>query len=128
MQNMSINKKVTGDFKTIEGKVRQALQNNGFTIVTEMNLKDTYKNKLGIDYHNYMVLGACIPSMSYKALQIDPDMGLLLPCNVVVSEEEDGVLISAINPKTMIGMMQNELLDEVADIVTTGLQKAISEL
>ncbi|OGO83805.1 MAG: hypothetical protein A2Y18_03065 [Clostridiales bacterium GWD2_32_19] len=125
---MSINKKVAGDFKSIEGKVRQSLQNHGFTVVTEMDLKNIYKNKLGVDYHNYVILGACNSNMSYKALQIDPDMGLLMPCNVVVSEEEDGVLISAINPKTMIGMMQNELLNEVADIVTEDLQKAISEI
>lgn len=128
MENMSISKKISGEFNLVEDKVRKALQENGFGIVTEINLKETFKNKLDINYRNYKILGACIPSLSYKVLQIEPNMGLLLPCNVVISEEDDGILVSSINPIAMVGMMQNEALNEVAEAVTSRLQKTITEL
>lgn len=128
MENISISKKISGEFNLVEDKVRKALQENGFGIVTEINLKETFKNKLDINYRNYKILGACIPSLSYKVLQIEPNMGLLLPCNVVISEEVDGILVSSINPIAMVGMMQNEALNEVAEAVTSGLQKTITEL
>lgn len=128
MIDLGISKKVSGEFSQVEEKVRTALQNNGFGVITEIDVKETLKKKLDVDYRNYKILGACNPPMAYKALSLEPAIGLMLPCNVIVAEEDDGILVSAINPMTMMGIMNNEGLLEVATQVTEKLQKVIAEV
>ncbi|AVX30637.1 Uncharacterized conserved protein, DUF302 family [Carboxydocella thermautotrophica] len=128
MIDLGISKKVSGEFSQVEEKVRTALQNNGFGVITEIDVKETLKKKLDVDYRNYKILGACNPPMAYKALSLEPAIGLMLPCNVIVAEEDDGILVSAINPMTMMGIMNNEGLLEVATQVTEKLQKVIVEV
>ncbi|GAW28369.1 DUF302 domain-containing protein [Carboxydocella sp. ULO1] len=128
MIDLGISKKVSGEFNQVEEKVRTALQNNGFGVITEIDVKETLKKKLDVDYRNYKILGACNPPMAYKALSLEPAIGLMLPCNVIVAEEDDGILVSAINPITMMGIMNNEGLLEVATQVTEKLQKVIAEV
>lgn len=128
MIDLGINKKVAGEFGQVEEKVRTALQNNGFGVITEIDVKETLKKKLDVDYRKYKILGACNPPMAYKALSLEPAIGLMLPCNVIVAEEDDGILVSAINPMTIMGIMKNEGLLEVATQVTEKLQKVIAEI
>ncbi|MFZ5626816.1 MAG: DUF302 domain-containing protein [Bacillota bacterium] len=128
MIDLGISKKVSGEFSQVEEKVRTALQNNGFGVITEIDVKETLKKKLDVDYRNYKILGACNPPMAYKALSLEPAIGLMLPCNVIVAEEDNGILVSAINPMTMMGIMNNDGLLEVATLVTEKLQKVIAEV
>ncbi|MFZ1808603.1 MAG: DUF302 domain-containing protein [Cyclobacteriaceae bacterium] len=108
-------------------KVTEALQKEGFGILTNIDLKATFKKKLDVDFRNYQILGACNPNFAYQALNIEPTLGVMLPCNIAVQEtENDEVIISAINPmETMAKTIKNEKLSKVAQDVSTRLKKAI---
>ncbi|MCB0492251.1 MAG: DUF302 domain-containing protein [Cyclobacteriaceae bacterium] len=108
-------------------KVTEALQKEGFGVLTNIDLKATFKKKLDVDFRNYQILGACNPNFAYQALSIEPTLGVMLPCNIAVQETENKeVIISAINPmETMAKTIKNEKLTEVAENVSTRLKKAI---
>ncbi|MEP2667829.1 MAG: DUF302 domain-containing protein [Cyclobacteriaceae bacterium] len=108
-------------------KVTEALQKEGFGVLTNIDIKATFKKKLDIDFRNYQILGACNPNFAYQALNIEPTLGVMLPCNIAVQETEDNeVIISAINPlETMAKTIKNEKLNEVAQEVSTRLKKAV---
>ena len=108
-------------------KVTEALQKEGFGVLTNIDIKATFKKKLDIDFRNYQILGACNPNFAYQALTIEPTLGVMLPCNIAVQETEDNeVIISAINPlETMAKTIKNEKLNEVAQEVSTRLKKAV---
>lgn len=103
------------DFQTALEKVTAALKAEGFGILTEIDVKTTLKNKLDVDFRPYKILGACNPPLAYRALSAAPEIGLMLPCNVTVSEEEDGrVLVNIIDPEMMLGMIDLPALSEIA--------------
>ncbi|MEQ8363515.1 MAG: DUF302 domain-containing protein [Cyclobacteriaceae bacterium] len=108
-------------------KVTEALQKEGFGVLTNIDLKATFKKKLDVDFRNYQILGACNPNFAYEALNIEPTLGVMLPCNIAVQETENKeVIISAINPMETIGKtIKNKKLTEVAENVSTRLKKAI---
>lgn len=99
--------------------VTQALKTEGFGVLTEINVKDTLKKKIGEDFRPYVILGACNPSLAHQALSAAPEVGMLLPCNVTVEAAEDGgSIVRIIDPKMMMGMgsfAQNPELRKVAD-------------
>jgi uncharacterized protein (DUF302 family) len=99
--------------KAIE-KVTEALKAEGFGILTSIDVKDTMKKKLDVDFRKYTILGACNPALAYKALTSRPEVGLLLPCNVIVYEEESGTSVNIIDPLSMTNFIQDPALDEVA--------------
>jgi uncharacterized protein (DUF302 family) len=104
-------------FGTTVEKVTAALNGEGFGVLTSIDVKDTLKKKLDADFRRYIILGACNPSLAYQALQSEPLVGLLLPCNVTVEETDDGSLVSIINPDAMLGVSQladNEQIEKVA--------------
>jgi uncharacterized protein (DUF302 family) len=113
--------------ETVEA-VREALGEQGFGVLTEIDIKATLKKKLDVDVPAQVILGACRPPLAHAALQAEPSIGLLLPCNVVVREAEDGTVVEAVDPQTMVAMTDNGDLQPVADEAKERLEKALASL
>ena len=114
--------------KSIE-KVIEGLKEEGFGVLTDIDVKATLKKKLDVDYKNYRILGACNPSFAYEALQAEDKIGTMLPCNVVVQETNDGkVDVSAIDPIASMQAVQNIELGDIANQVQAKLKKVIDNL
>lgn len=110
-------------------KVTEELKKEGFGVLTEIDVKETLKKKLQVDFRRYKILGACNPHFAYKALQAEENLGVLLPCNIVVQEKEDNTIqVSAINPIESMQAVQNESLGEVAVEVSEKLQRVLANL
>ena len=110
-------------------KVTAELKNEGFGILSEIDVQETLKKKLDVDFRKYKILGACNPPNAYKALQAEENIGVLLPCNIVVQEKDDGkIQVSAVNPMESMQAVGNESLGEVAMDVSTKLKKVIDAL
>jgi len=120
------NKKVSLSFGEAQAKVREELAKEGFGILTEIDVKATMKKKLDIDYDNYIILGACNPEFAHKALQEEKEIGLLLPCNVIVYENEGDVFVSAIAPSVAMNMVENKNLPVIAKEVEEKLKSVIN--
>jgi uncharacterized protein (DUF302 family) len=116
------------DFDEAVGRVVDALKKEGFGILTEIDVKHTLKQKLGVDFRKYKILGACNPPFAYKALQAEDKIGLMLPCNVIVQEVSEGVEVSAIDPVASMQATENTSLEEVALQVQQKLRKVIDTL
>jgi uncharacterized protein (DUF302 family) len=106
-------------------KTKEALQEAGFGVLTEIDVKATMKKKLDVDYDNYLILGACNPPFAHQALQAEKEIGLLLPCNVIVYEDNNEVYISAILPTIAMNMVESEELAKIAKEVETRLISVI---
>ncbi len=110
-------------------KVTEALKEEGFGVLTEINVKETLKKKLGVDFRKYVILGACNPPYAHRTLQVDLDVGLLLPCNVIVYETDDKkAYVSAINPVSALEVIKNEDLRKIAEEVSGKLKKVMERL
>ncbi|MBI5353639.1 MAG: DUF302 domain-containing protein [Chloroflexi bacterium] len=101
-------------YETVLEKVTEALKAEGFGILTSIDVKETMKKKLGVDFGKYMILGACNPPLAHKALTARPDVGLLLPCNIIVYEEDDATIVNIIDPISMTNFIQDPALESVA--------------
>ena len=122
-------KAIAGSFDDIIEKVTEALKGRGFGILTEIDIKSTLKKKLGIDFYNYKIIGACNPAFAYKALPAEDKIGVMLPCNVIVREEIAGqVEVSAIDPIASMQAIENKGLADVASEMRSRLQKMVKEL
>ena len=120
---------VEKSFQDTINHVTDELKKNGFGILTEIDVKQTMKKKLDVDFRNYRILGACNPPFAYKALQAEDKIGTMLPCNVIVQEHEDGrVEVSAIDPIASMQAVQNESLGKVAVEVQDLMKKVIDNL
>lgn len=109
--------------------VTEELKKEGFGVLTEIDVKATLKKKLDADFRSYRILGACNPPFAHQALLAEPHIGLMLPCNVVVQEGENGqTIVSAIDPIASMQAVQNESLGEIAGQVKAKLQKVIENL
>jgi len=110
-------------------KVTDALKEEGFGILTEIDVQATLKKKLGVDFRKYVILGACNPPYAHRTLQADLDVGLLLPCNVIVYETDDKkAYISAINPVSALEVIKNEELRRIAEEVSEKLKRVVSKV
>ncbi|MDZ7692378.1 MAG: DUF302 domain-containing protein [Balneolaceae bacterium] len=110
-------------------KVTELLKDEGFGVLTEIDVKDTLKKKLDVDFKKYKILGACNPNFAHKALQAEDKIGVMLPCNVIVEENEDGTVeVSAVNPVASMQAVTNKNLQPIADEVRRNLQKVINNL
>jgi uncharacterized protein (DUF302 family) len=125
----TISKKLSKGFDEAVQNLKEALQREGFGVITEVDLKEKFKDKLNVDFRRYSIFGACNPALAYEAVQLEPTIGVMLPCNVLVQENESGgVEISAINPLNSIGAIDNPMLDTLAKTVSEKLQKVVDEL
>ena len=122
-------KKETGlPYEDAVEKVREELKKEGFGVLTEIDVKATLKKKLGVDFDKYIILGACNPPNAYKALKAERDIGLMLPCNVIVYEKDGKTTISAINPTIAMQMIKNEKLRGIAQEIETKLKRAVDNV
>lgn len=110
-------------------KTTDALKTEGFGVLTQIDVKTTLKDKINIDFRRYTILGACNPTLAHRALLANPDVGLLLPCNITVQEADNGIVITAIDPIQMLGALQEEpAVKAVAAEAKTRLERVISGL
>ena len=124
-----ISKKINVSFRAALDRVKEELKKEGFGVLTEIDVRDTLKKKLDVEFRNYRILGACNPPFAHKALQLEEKIGLLLPCNVIVQEQADGTVdVAAIDPTTSMQTVGNPALSEIAAEVREKLQNAIARL
>jgi len=110
-------------------RVTDELKKEGFGIITEIDVRETFKNKLDIDFRNYKILGACNPGFAHKAIQAESKIGALLPCNVIVQENAAGdIEVSAIDPEVSMSSVKNDNLSGIASEVKNKLKKVIGQL
>ncbi len=113
-------------FEEAESRVRTTLQEQGFGVLTEIDVKATLKKKLDVDFRPYKILGACHPASAFKALSTVPEIGLLLPCNVTVSQNDDGTIrVAAVDAEAMMGVVGEPELAPLAADVNSWLHAAI---
>ncbi|WP_375573298.1 DUF302 domain-containing protein [Seohaeicola saemankumensis] len=115
-------------FDDVDNRTRKALSTNGFGVLTEIDVQKTMKAKLDVDMPAYRILGACNPQMAYQAIEIEPRVGAMLPCNVILREVEGGVEVSAVDPVASMQAIENTALTTVADEVRELLAKAIEAI
>jgi uncharacterized protein (DUF302 family) len=124
-----ISKTVDASFNDAIEKVTADLKGEGFGILTEIDVKDTLKKKLDVDFKKYKILGACNPGFAHQALQHEDKIGTMLPCNVIVEEHEDGTVeVSAVNPIASMQAVSNDQLADIAGEVRDRLEKVIKAL
>lgn len=115
-------------FAEVVPAVKEALAASGFGIVSEIDLKRTLHDKIGVDIDDQLILGACNPKFANRALQVEPSIGLLLPCNVVVRTASGLTVVEAINPATMVTLTENPAMAELAGEVSAALEAALERL
>ncbi|TXK45853.1 DUF302 domain-containing protein [Pontibacter qinzhouensis] len=124
-----LSKKINGSFDVVTTKVKEALQQEGFGVISEIDLKEKFKEKLKVDFRNYKILGACNPRLAHQAIQQEANIGVMLPCNVLLQEHENGeVEVTAINPMETMAAVNNPNLSSLAEEVSQKLKTAINNL
>jgi len=117
------------DFATAIQRVTDALKAEGFGVLTEIDVRETLKKKIDVDFRPYKILGACNPTLSHRALTAAPEVGLLLPCNVTVSQEGEGVIaVSIVDPIAMLGVVKHPELESVANEARAKLERVAASL
>jgi len=116
--------RVSGSMDSVIEKVTEALKTEGFGVLTEIDVQVTLKKKLDVDRKPYMILGACNPQLANQAINAEPDIGLLLPCNVVVREEDDGgITIAFMDPAAVLDLVDHPAVHDIAMQVKSKLEK-----
>lgn len=131
MSNYGMDIKLKGALDEVKANVVEALKTQGFGILTEIDVQKTLKQKIGVDFKPYLILGACNPQLAHKALATDESIGLLLPCNVVLKQEGDEVVVSILDPEAMFSIVEPETKKALAGLpqeAKNRLQAALSTL
>jgi uncharacterized protein (DUF302 family) len=127
--NYYFNKTINGTFEEVIDRVTQALKEEGFGILTEIDIKETLKKKLDVDFKKYRILGACNPPYAHKALLAEDKIGTMLPCNVIVQEVAARVIeVAAVNPMASMQAVDNDALKGIAQEITLKLENVIEKL
>lgn len=121
-------KKIEIPFAEAVLQITEALKKEGFGVLTEIDMKAKLKEKLDVDFRNYVILGACNPALAFQALQEELNLGLLLPCNVVVYEDGTGSVVAAIDAQKMMSVVENEKLGQVSELVNEKLRRAVESI
>jgi len=125
----SVSTKVSGNLDDTLEKVTEALKSEGFGILSDIDVAKTLKTKLGVDQLPYRILGACNPELAHQAVTAEPDIGALLPCNVVVREDADGsVRVLFMDPMTVLGLVDNPAVSELASEVRQRLDRVLESI
>lgn len=126
----ALQRTVNLSYEEADRRVREALQQEGFGVLTEIDVRATLKQKLGVDFRRYEILGACNPALAHRALETEVDVGLLLPCNVVVREgDEPGrTVVEALDPVVQLEVSGNPALPELAREVRARMQRALDRV
>ncbi len=120
---------IKADFDSALARVTEALKTEGFGVLTEIDVRETMKKKLNVDFRPYKILGACNPPLAYKALTAAPEVGLLLPCNVTVSQvSEEIVEVGLVDPLAMLGVVRHPELEPVAQEARVRLERVAASL
>lgn len=120
---------VSMDYDSAISRVTEELKKEGFGVLTEIDVKETLKKKLDVDFRKYIILGACNPKLAHATLQAERDIGIFLPCNVIVYEEDDGsVVVAAMNPASAMSVVKNPRVEPVAAEVTAKLERVIAAM
>ena len=128
MISYGFRKEIDLPFVKAEEMVTQELKKKGFGILTKIDVKEKFEEKLGIEFKNYVILGACNPPYAHKAILAEEDIGLLLPCNVVIYEEKGKTMLSIIRPAIAMGMVENEALKQIATEVEAMLKQVFDSV
>jgi uncharacterized protein (DUF302 family) len=123
-------REVDMSYEEAERRIREELASQGFGVLTEIDVRATLKKKLDVEFPPYVILGACNPSLAHRALSVEPDIGLLLPCSVVVRRDENAgtTIVEAMDPEPMIDLAGNEALAEVAAEARARLEIALDRV
>lgn len=125
----TIDRIITGaSFADVEQRTREALGKQGFGVLTEIDVQDTLKKKIGAEISRYLILGACNPRMAHMAIEIEPKVGAMLPCNVILREVNEGIEVSAVDPQASMAEIDNQRLAAVADEVAKMLAAAVRSI
>lgn len=121
-------KSVSLSFEDAIARVTEELQKEGFGVLTTIDVKDTLKKKLDVDFPRYTILGACNPPFAHKALLAEEEIGLLLPCNVIVYEKGGQVRVAAFDPMVMSAILGNRQMEPIADAVKQRLERVLAAM
>jgi len=128
MINYGFTKEVKLPFEEMIAVVTEELKKEGFGILTRIDVQEKFKEKLGIDFKKYVILGACNPASAHKAIVAEENIGLMLPCNVIVYEKKDKTVVSIIKPTVAMRMIENEELKQIATQVETKLKNVFDSI
>jgi uncharacterized protein (DUF302 family) len=128
LANYGFSKAVNLPYPEAVEKTRAALKEEGFGVLCEIDIKEKLKEKLGVDFRNYVILGACNPTLAYETLQQELNIGLLLPCNVVVYEDAGRTVVAAIDAARMLSVVGNPKLTATAEVVNEKLRRAVESI
>ena len=128
MISYGFTKELDRSFEQAVELVTEALKKEGFGILTTIDVKEKLKEKLGVDFRKYLILGACSPSHAHQALLAEENIGLMLPCNVVVYEKDSRTVVSVVKPTAMMAMLNNERLANIAETVEGLLKKVFDAI
>ncbi len=121
-------KTVSGSFEKVINNVKKELKKEGFGVLSDLDVKKTLKEKLGVEFRNYRILDACNPAFSHEAFQVEDKIGTMLPCNVVVQEWKDGIEITAVDPVASMMAIQNPKVKEIAKKIQQKLKEVINNV